>query len=99
MMKVVDEREVATFNLVPLTLEEQRCLTKRLEALMGTSRRSKKVLDRSPTLKTDQRTMGACSCSSTLTAPQHCLPAVFSPQPLAPRSKSYQFDALCSSCV
>ena len=69
MMEVVDERVVATFNLVPLTLEEQRSVKKRVQALMGTSSRSKKFLDRSPTLKTDQRTMGARSSSYTLAAP------------------------------
>ncbi len=69
MMEVVEERVVATFNLVPLTLEEQCSVKKRVQALMGTSSRSKKFLDRSPTLKTDQRTMGARSSSSTLAAP------------------------------
>ena len=103
MMGVVEQCVVTAFNLVPLTLEEQRSLKKLVQALMGTSSRSKKFLDRSPTLKTDQRTMGARSCSYPLAAPLvvwhlHCLlfPVSYYSLPSHPIPIA---SGLCSSCV
>jgi hypothetical protein len=99
MMEVVEERVVATFNLVPLTLEEQRSVTKRVQALMGTSSRSKKFLDRSPTLKTDQRTMGARSSSYTLWLHRWCLALSTTPKELFFSSKpSYSYWLVLVVC-